>query len=84
MLFSRQHIFGVTPLQSLRSGNAIYRPAGGLKSIDLSAGANYQLTSHWSVGVSSNFSFLRGDAKDSPIVEKKTQISTLANVIYRF
>jgi outer membrane protein len=67
--------FGVTPLQSARSGYAIYDPSGGVQNIRLSVGMNYRISRSWFAGAFASESKLQGDAANSPFIEKKQEFS---------
>jgi MipA family protein len=67
--------FGVTPLQSARSGYAVYDPSGGAQNIRLSVGMNYRISRSWFAGAFASESKLQGDAANSPFVEKKQEFS---------
>jgi outer membrane scaffolding protein for murein synthesis (MipA/OmpV family) len=67
-----QAYFGVTPEQSAASGYAVYTPKAGLHKVDLGVGAEYALQSDLKLKASVGVSALGGDAKNSPIVSKKT------------
>ncbi|MEP9357037.1 MipA/OmpV family protein [Xanthobacter sp. KR7-65] len=76
--------FGVTPLQSLRSGLPIYSLGAGLKRFDVTAAATYMVTDKWLVRGQAGFGYLLGDAGDSPIVQSKSQPSGMLTIGYRF
>jgi outer membrane protein len=67
--------FGVTPLQSARSGYAVYDPSGGVQNIRFSVGMNYRLGGGWFAGAFASESKLRGDAANSPFIERKQEFS---------
>jgi outer membrane protein len=67
--------FGVTSLQSARSGYAVYDPSGGVQNIRLSVGMNYRISRSWFAGAFASESKLHGDAANSPFVEKKQEFS---------
>ncbi|MGA0609241.1 MipA/OmpV family protein [Caldimonas sp. KR1-144] len=79
-----QTVYGVTPLQSARSGMPVHSAGSGLTSVRFSATANYRFTPQWSAGLRLTAGRLQGDAKDSPIVEDETQNSVAAFVVYSF
>jgi outer membrane scaffolding protein for murein synthesis (MipA/OmpV family) len=60
--------FGVTPLQSARSGYAVYQPGGGIKHYALSGSVDYDLSELISLGLFGEYRVLAGPAADSPIV----------------
>lgn len=61
--------FGVSPLQSLASGYALYTPNSGIKDVGLSATGNWAFNNNWSLLGLFGYKRLLGDAADSPIVE---------------
>jgi outer membrane protein len=67
--------FGVTPLQSTRSGYPVYDPAGGLQNVRFSVGMNYRIGGGWFAGAFASESKLEGDAAKSPFIEKKQEFS---------
>ncbi|WP_053064240.1 MipA/OmpV family protein [Caballeronia mineralivorans] len=79
-----QTFYGVTAAQSALSGLRQYSPKSGISSVRFSVGASYRLTDHWNVGTRVTASNLRGDAGNSPVVEKKDQIFYGAFASYRF
>ncbi|API53353.1 MltA-interacting MipA family protein [Rhizobium leguminosarum] len=76
--------FGVTPLQSARSGLAVYDAGAGFKRIDLSASVTYLASEHWFIRGQAELGILTGDAQDSPVVQKDTQPSVMMFVGYKF
>ena len=79
-----QTYFGVTSAQAAQSGFKQFNAKGGIKSVALSLGANYQIDKNWAANVGVTFSQLQGDAAKSPLVERKGQTSLLAGVNYTF
>jgi MipA family protein len=79
-----QTYFGVTAAQSAKSGFKQYKADGGIKSVALSLGANYQFDKNWAANVGVTFTQLQGNAGKSPLVERKGQTSLLAGVNYTF
>jgi outer membrane scaffolding protein for murein synthesis (MipA/OmpV family) len=69
-----QTYYGVTATQSAQSGLRQYSPKSGISSVRFSVGSSYRLTDHWNVGARVTASNLRGNAGNSPVVEKKDQI----------
>jgi MipA family protein len=67
--------FGVTSEQSARSGLATYSAGSGLNQLRFSINGAYRITPRVNVGASVSFAWLRGDANDSPITEKTSQIT---------
>ncbi len=79
-----QTYYGVTALQSVRSGYRPYRPDAGLSSVSFSVGLDYTLGEHWSLGAAAGADRLAGDAKDSPIYDKETRPNAAVYASYRF
>jgi MipA family protein len=76
--------FGVNQQQSMRSGYAVYDPAGGVQNIRFSVGMNYRIGGRWFAGMFASESKLRGDAANSPFTEKKQELSFGSYVGYHF
>lgn len=79
-----QRYFGVTAAQSARSGFKAFNAEGGIKSVNIGAGLNYQIDKNWSANAGVTFHQLRGSAAKSPITEQKRQASALLGVNYAF
>lgn len=79
-----QSYFGVTADQATRSGFGAFKTKGGIKSLGLSLGANYNFSKQWGANLGLSVSQLRGDAAKSPLVEQKRQTSVSAGVLYTF
>ena len=77
-------LFGVTPLQSARSGYTVYTPKGGLQSARFSIGMNYRLGGGWFTGAFVSESRLLGDAAKSPFIEKKQELSVGTYIGHHF
>ena len=76
--------FGVTPLQSARSGYAVYDPSGGVQNIRFSVGMNYRISRSWFAGAFASESKLQGDAANSPFIEKKQEFSVGTYIGHHF
>lgn len=76
--------FGVTPLQSARSGYPVYDPSGGVQNIRFSVGMNYRLGGGWFAGAFASESKLQGDAANSPFIQKKQELSFGSYVGHHF
>lgn len=76
--------FGVTAIQSARSGLPQYEASAGLKRFDIEASVTYMATENWLVRAQLGAGFLSGDAKESPIVQSDVQPSGMLFVGYRF
>ncbi|WP_188688770.1 MipA/OmpV family protein [Silvimonas amylolytica] len=72
---NNQTFYGVTAEDSAHSGLAEYTPGSGLAAIRFSVGAMYQLDKRWTLGARIGATHLPGDVGDSPIVEKKNQMT---------
>jgi outer membrane scaffolding protein for murein synthesis (MipA/OmpV family) len=79
-----QNTFGVTPLQSFRSGYPAYRAHAGLKQVGFGFSATWFATAHWLLNAQAAISRLLGSAADSPITERVTQETLALTVAYRF
>jgi outer membrane scaffolding protein for murein synthesis (MipA/OmpV family) len=79
-----QSYFGVTAVQSARSGLRQYEAGAGLKRYDIEASVTYMATENWLIRGQVGVGFLAGDAKDSPVVQKDVQPSGMLMVGYRF
>lgn len=76
--------FGVDTGQSSRSGLPVYSPGSGVSTLRFSLGANYRIDRHWNVGATIVAAWLRGDAGDSPVTQKKNQMTYGLLASYRF
>jgi outer membrane scaffolding protein for murein synthesis (MipA/OmpV family) len=79
--------FGVTQPEAVRSGLPGYRPGGGLRDAGLGLTAGYQFNQHWGLTGRLAYSYVLGDAADSPIVDlegSKSQLLGGIAVSYRF
>jgi MipA family protein len=79
-----QTYFGVTSVQSANSGFKAYTARQGIKSVGLTIGADYKITSNWSANTSLSLNQLRGDAANSPLVQKKSQNTFYVGANYTF
>ena len=76
--------FGVGTLDSLRSGNPVYRAGGGLKDGHLGARWNWALSPSWMLTSQVQVSRLADDARLSPLVERPTNLTVSTAIAYRF
>ncbi len=79
-----QAFFGVTPIEAGRSGYAVYEATGGLKDAHLGAHWNWALAPAWIVTSGLQAKHLLGSAKDSPLVERPTNLTVSTALAYRF
>jgi outer membrane scaffolding protein for murein synthesis (MipA/OmpV family) len=64
-----QAFFGVTEKGSAASGLPTFEAGAGLESVGIEAFVGYEINEKWSVSAFGSYSYLTGDAGDSPIVE---------------
>jgi MipA family protein len=67
--------FGVSALQSARSGLTAYDAGAGLKSLSVALSTDLMLNADWTLMSSIGYSRLIGDAADSPIVSSADQFN---------
>jgi outer membrane protein len=79
-----QAFFGVTPLQSARSGFASFKPDSGLYAYSTSVGWTHNFTPHWSSMLQIVATDYTGNVQHSPILQRHTALSTTAAVTYSF
>jgi MipA family protein len=79
-----QAFFGVTALESRRSGNRAYSASAGVKDIHADLHWNWALSSSWLLTSSINVTRLTGSAADSPLVERRSNASVSSAIAYRF
>ena len=80
-----QAYFGVTPAQSVRTGRfAAHAVRSGFNAASLSLNWQRALDDHWALLVSGEARRFVGDAADSPIVERRTNVTIGAGVMYTF
>jgi outer membrane scaffolding protein for murein synthesis (MipA/OmpV family) len=79
-----QTYFGVTDLQSARSGYKAYQAKAGFENVSAGVHWNHVLDSNWSVRSALGVTRLTGDAADSPLTKRKTTPMLMTALIYRF
>ena len=79
-----QEHFGVTTRQASASGYGAYTPGAGIRDVRASVSATYTLTPQWFVSGVLSTSALQGDAKNSPLVQRKNSTSAVLSVAYGF
>lgn len=79
-----QSFFGITPGQSLASQNRIYAAAGGLKDAHVSARWNWTLSPNWMLTSNVQAVRLLASARNSPLVERPTNVTVSTALAYRF
>lgn len=76
--------FGVSVAEAQRSGHLGYFPKGGLKDVHVGMRWNWALSPSWMVTSYLQAARLQGDAKDSPLVKRPTNVSVSTALAYRF
>ncbi len=76
--------FGVSAGQSAASGLGQYKPSAGFKDASVRLAVSYDVNKNWSVTGAVGASRLLGDAADSPLVKRKTQLQGVVGVVYAF
>jgi outer membrane protein len=76
--------FGVSPQQAINSGNARYDAVGGLKDARLGVRWNWALSPSWLLTSNLQATRLLGSAKNSPLVERPTNLTVSTAIAYRF
>jgi outer membrane protein len=66
--------FGVDEQQSLQSGLPVFNPGAGVTAVHGVMSAQYSLSEHWLLGGLASVGRLLGDAGDSPITQKRTEL----------
>jgi outer membrane scaffolding protein for murein synthesis (MipA/OmpV family) len=61
--------FGITELQSERSGLPTYRAGSSLKDVSLGLLGSYDFSEHWSIFSDIGYKRMLGAAEDSPLVQ---------------
>ena len=79
-----QSYFGVTSEQATRSDYSTYRVQGGARNFRLSTSLTYLFSPRISVIAGVSATTLLGDAADSPLVRKKTNVTGLFIAAYAF
>jgi outer membrane scaffolding protein for murein synthesis (MipA/OmpV family) len=76
--------FGVGANDSMRSGNRPYEATGGLKDAHLGVRWNWTLSPSWMLTSNLQAKRLLGSAKNSPLVERPTNLTVSTAIAYRF
>ena len=79
-----QAFFGVSTLESNRTGLAPFSASSGLMNAGVDANLSYGLTEHLGVVLGASYNRLLGDAAKSPLVTGDTDSSLTFGVGYRF
>ncbi|MFD4840051.1 MipA/OmpV family protein [Achromobacter sp. NPDC058515] len=78
--------FGVTSSQAAnsREGLSTYSPSSGFKSATLFTSWGYRINSDWSALTTVGVNTVLGDARDSPLNERKANVFGSVGVVYKF
>lgn len=76
--------FGVTEADAWSSGNPVYRPGGGIKDVRVGARWNVALSPSWMLVTNVQATRLVGSVRNSPLVERPTNVTVSAAFAYRF
>ncbi|HEX8609803.1 MAG TPA: MipA/OmpV family protein [Telluria sp.] len=76
--------FGVTPDESIRSGNRAYAPGAGLNGASAGVRWHWSLTPSWLLINNVQATRVLGDARKSPLVERPNGFSVSTALAYRF
>ncbi len=79
-----QSYFGVMAGQAARSGYGSYKPRGGLRDVRANLSLTYRINPSISATAAVSAGMLSGDARDSPLVRKKSTTTGLLAVAYSF
>ncbi len=76
--------FGVSGVQSTRSGYRRHDAESGFKSVGFTLGATYSITDRWNTTLAFTGDQLLGDAADSPVVKDEFVPAVFLTTSYRF
>jgi outer membrane protein len=79
--------FGITPLESVRSGLPVYSPGGGVRSWGAGAQLRYQISPQWAAHTYVEYERLSEGAANSPLVTlrgSRDQVTVGLGVAYSF
>jgi outer membrane scaffolding protein for murein synthesis (MipA/OmpV family) len=79
-----QAFFGINPDEALRSGRTAYAAGGGLKDAHIGARWNWTFTPSWMLTTNLQATRLLGSARNSPLVERPTNLTVSTAIAYRF
>lgn len=79
-----QTYYGVTTSQSAASGFTRHDAGSGIYAYSLNMDWTYRINKNWSAAASAGVTQLAGDARDSPIVQRKTSPTGNLKVTYSF
>ncbi len=76
--------FGVTPAEAAVSGLPRYSVNGGIVSLSYDVGLDYEFAKRWFAEPVARYTYMAGDAGDSPITKDRSQYFAGVFVGYRF
>ncbi len=76
--------FGVSPSDAQNSGHREYLPGSGVRDVYVGAGWNWALSPNWMLVSRARVTRLQGDARNSPLVQRPTNIVLSTGLAYRF
>lgn len=76
--------FGVSANESVNSGHPVYSAGSGVQDVYVGAGWNWALTPGWILASGARVTRLQGDARESPLVQRSTNVSIFSGLAYRF
>lgn len=76
--------FGVSELEADRSINPSFSARAGIKDVHADIFWNWNLSSSWMLTSKLNLNRLVGESSNSPLVERKTNVSVSSAIAYRF
>jgi outer membrane scaffolding protein for murein synthesis (MipA/OmpV family) len=79
-----QAFFGITADESDRTGTPAYDAAGGLRDVHLNVRWNWTFTPSWLLTTGVQAARLQGDAADSPLTRRPTNLTVSTALAYRF
>ena len=72
------------PSPPTRAGLHAYSPSSGFQSASLYAAWSHQLSARWSTVATLGVSTVLGDARDSPLVERDSNVFGSVGMVYAF
>ena len=78
------HLYGVNATEALTSGRPAYTPDGFSLIPVLGLAAEFPISGNWGMNLQLRQRWLDGAIKNSPLVDKSTQTTGYAALVYRF
>jgi len=76
--------FGVTGQENERNFLGVYTPGGGVQDVRAGLRWNWALSPSWLITSGAQVTHLVGDARNSPLVERSTNVTVSTALAYRF